>query len=202
MNELKPLVKVLVGGGVRKLGKERASRQKDIFGDTKWVIRGSKNAVNKFNTRWFREDNPIRFMVQLDYAFTYEMTIEDIVKYVHAANGDLDIILKDPKAMDGKHKNIFNKCRRYIDDLPISICSRYLYNHPELLGGFIYDPNTKTIIKTYKGEEKEDLVVKIYKEKYGKSARKKITIEQYANSWSEDEVPEDSPYYQDKKKGN
>lgn len=202
MIELKPLVKVLVGGGVRKLGKERSSRVKNVFGDSQWIIRGSQNAITKFNTKWYRDDNPIKDIVKLDYISTYELTIDDIIKYIHASNGDLDIILKDPKSMDGKHKNIFNKCKRYIDELPISACARYLYNHPELLGGFIYDPNSKTIIKTFKGEEKEDLIVKVFKEKYGKSARKKITIEQYANSWSEDKVQEDSLYSQDKKKGN
>lgn len=191
MIELKPLVKVLCGGGVKKLGKERASREKDIFGDTKWVIRGSSNQISKFNLRWYKEDNPLRNIVQLDYVFAYELTIEDIKKYIYAADGDLDILIKDSSQMDGKHRNILQKCIRYINDLPISTCAKYLYDHPELLGGFLYDPNSKTIIKTYKGEDKDLFVSKVKKEKYGKAGRKKLTIYQYANSWSEDICPED-----------
>lgn len=197
MIELKPLVKVLVGGGVKKLGKERASREKNIFGDTKWIVRGASNQATKFNNIWYKKDNPLRTIAKLHYIYTYELTIEDIKKYIYAADGDLKIIVKDSNKMDGKHRNILQKCIRYMNDLPISVCARYLYNHPELLGGFLYDPNSKTIIKTYKGEEKDLFVSKVKKEKYGKAGRKKLTIEQYANSWSEDICSEDK----DKKKG-
>lgn len=203
IEELKPIQRVLQGGGKRVLG-ERSKRERDLFGNTSWINNKYSYARADAITNWNRQYNELKGIMECEYYPTYGLSVEDITFYIHACEGELELILRNPNLLDGKSHNIFNKTVRYLKELPISRCANYLYNHPELLGSFLYDPNTKTFMsKLSEDEVRYDIYSQLVKRKYGRyvSNHKKLDTALLANSWGEDRVPEDSPYNHNRKKG-
>lgn len=201
--EIKPMIRIIQGGGRRALG-ERAKRERDLFGNTNWIDNRFAYRKSDGVRTWNAAYNNLKDVMDCEYQSTYSLSIEDIISYIHASEGELELILRDPNLLDGKSHNIFNKTVRYITQLPISSCATYIYNHPELLGDFFYEPNTGTLMKKLSDhEDRYDIYSQLIKQKHGKHAsRKKIDLIILANSWGEDRVPEDSPYYRKQKKGN
>ena len=194
--------RVIQGGGKRVLG-ERCKRERDLFGNTNWI--NNKYAYGKSDAvkSWNRDTNEFKTIMECEYYPTYGLSVEDITYYIHACEGDLEVILRNPNLLDGKSHNIFNKTVRYLQELPISRCANYLYNHPELLGSFLYDPNTNSFMsKMSDYEVRRDIYSLLVKQKFGRYvANKKLDAAVLANSWGEDRVPEDSPYNHNRKKG-
>jgi hypothetical protein len=203
IEELKPIQRVLQGGGKRALG-ERSKRERDLFGNTNWINNKYAYARADAITNWNRQYNELKDIMECEYYPSYGLSVEDITFYIHACEGEIELILRNPNLLDGKSHNIFNKTVRYLKELPISRCANYLYNHPELLGSFIYDPNTNTFMsKLSEDEVRYDIYSQLVKRKYGRyvSNHKKLDTALLANSWGEDRVPEDSPYNHNRKKG-
>lgn len=203
IEELKPIQRVIQGGGKRLLG-ERKDRERDLFGNTNWI--NNKYAYGRADaiTNWNRQYNELKDIMECEYYPTYGLSVEDITYYIHACEGEIETVLRNPNLLDGKSHNIFNKTVRYLKELPISRCANYLYNHPELLGSFIYDPNTNTFMsKLSEDDVRYDIYSQLVKRKYGRyiSNHKTIDMALLANSWGEDKVPEDSPYNHNRKKG-
>ena len=204
INELQPMRRIIQGGGKRQLG-ERSKRERDLFGNTNWI--NTKHAYKKGEgiQNWNRQYNQLKDIVDCEYYTTYNLSVEDITFYIHACEGELEVILRNPNLLDGKSHNIFNKTIRYLQELPISRCANYLYNHPELLGAFLYDPNTNTFMSNLNDEEtRYEIYSSLVKRKFGKYVPNHKTIDMalLANSWGEDRAPEDSPYNHNRKKGN
>lgn len=203
IEELKPIQRVLQGGGKRVLG-ERSKRERDLFGNTNWINNKYAYARADAITNWNRQYNELKDIMECEYYPSYGLSVEDITFYIHACEGEIELILRNPNLLDGKSHNIFNKTVRYLKELPISRCANYLYNHPELLGSFLYDPNTNTFMsKLSEDEVRYDIYSQLVKRKYGRyvSNHKKLDTALLANSWGEDRVPEDSPYNHNRKKG-
>ena len=203
IEELQPIRRIIQGGGKRLLG-ERAKRERDLFGNTNWI--DNKYAYRKSDAvkSWSRQYNELKDVMECEYYPTYGLSIEDITFYIHACEGELGLILRNPNLLDGKSHNIFNKTLRYIEQIPVSRCATYLYNHPELLGSFIYDPNTNTFISNLNDNEvRYEIYSQVVKRKFGNYIpNHKIDLALLANSWGQDRVPEDSPYNHNRKKGN
>lgn len=203
IKELQPMRRIIQGGGKRQLG-ERSKRERDLFGNTNWI--NTKHGYKKGEgiQNWNRQYNQLKDIVDCEYYTTYNLSVEDITFYIHACEGELEVILRNPNLLDGKSHNIFNKTVRYLQELPISRCANYLYNHPELLGTFLYDPNTNTFMSNLNDEEtRYEIYSSLVKHKFGKYVPNHKTIDMtlLANSWGEDRVPEDSPYNHNRKKG-
>lgn len=203
IEELQPMRRIIQGGGKRLLG-ERGKRERDLFGNTNWID-------NKYGYRkgdavksWSSQYNELKDVMECEYYPTYGLSIEDITFYIHACEGELELILRNPNLLDGKSHNIFNKTLRYIEQISVSRCATYLYNHPELLGSFIYDPNTNTFMSNLKDNEvRYEIYSQLVKHKFGNYIpNHKIDLALLANSWGQDRVPEDSPYNHNRKKGN
>lgn len=204
IEELKPIQRILQGGGKRILG-ERCKRERDLFGNTNWINNKYAYARADAITNWNRQYNELKDIMECEYYPTYGLSVEDITFYIHACEGEIELILRNPNLLDGKRHNIFNKTVLYLKEIPISRCANYLYNHPELLGSFIYDQNTNTFMsKLSEDEVRYDIYSQLVKRKYGRyvSNHKKLDTALLANSWGEDRVPEDSPYNHNRKKGN
>lgn len=168
IEELKPIQRVLQGGGKRVLG-ERSKRERDLFGNTNWINNKYAYARADAITNWNRQYNELKDIMECEYYPSYGLSVEDITFYIHACEGEIELILRNPNLLDGKSHNIFNKTVRYLQELPISRCANYLYNHPELLGSFIYDPNTNTFMsKLSEDEVRYDIYSQLVKRKYGR----------------------------------
>ena len=204
IKELQPMRRIIQGGGKRVLG-ERCKRERDLFGNTNWINNKYGNDKTGAIKNWNRDTNEFKTIMECEYYPAYGLSVEDITYYIHACEGDLEVILRNPNLLDGKSHNIFNKTVRYLQELPISRCANYLYNHPELLGSFLYDPNTNSFMsKMSDYEVRRDIYSLLIKKKFGRyvANHKKLDTALLANSWGEDRVPEDSPYNHNRKKGN
>lgn len=168
IKELQPMRRIIQGGGKRVLG-ERSKRERDLFGNTNWINNKYSYGKNDAVKSWNRDTNEFKSIMECEYYPTYGLSVEDITYYIHACEGDLEVILRDPNLLDGKSHNIFNKTVRYLQELPISRCANYLYNHPELLGSFLYDPNTNSFMsKMSDYEVRRDIYSLLVKRKYGR----------------------------------
>lgn len=164
--------RIIQGGGKRILG-ERCKRERDLFGNTNWINNKYAYGKNDAVKSWNRDTNDFKAIMDCEYYPTYGLSVEDITYYIHACEGDLEVILRNPNLLDGKSHNIFNKTVRYLQELPISRCANYLYNHPELLGSFIYDPNTNSFMsKMSDYEVRQDIYSLLVKKKNWKVCRK------------------------------